>query len=583
MAIDGAGPARLFCPVAGCPCSDPLRTRGWANPTTMQSHVDAHLAGTLGGEVPQSWLDRHDRQRCGVCGLSVSKRFGIHPTCRPEARGQAASGAPRAAAPALPSLDAIWASQGRTLRHIPALARALWGQVLTRALATVATYNDTTSWAELFMLPHCVLCPPPRGGRKHQRAAAAYTLDRLRRWQEGERVELWHSRSKPSLLRARGPTEDSRRSLAESLAREGFDRKACAALLATGLCPENSATAAALRGLHPPGRLVPHAHDLPPAVEVALDSVHRALRHFPLDSAPGPSGLRVQHLLDACTPGSSDGFLQQLTAVVNLLGQGRACAEVAPFLAGASLAAVPKPCGGVRPLAVGEVLRRLVGKCLMAAARDDARAFFWPAQVGVAIKSGAEKAIHAAQQWHARNSHTSDRVAVKLDFANAFNTIDRASVLARLGDSFPGLARWAHWCYGSPSHLRFGAHQLSSSSGVQQGDPLGPLLFAVGLQPLAAELRAMPGLDMALFYLDDGFVAGEVTAVAAAIALVQQRAGALDLKLNLAKSGAIAVGALTFLLSRGPCPPTWFAMLLGTAASPMTLNSLVLRLDVRLS
>jgi hypothetical protein len=108
---------------------------------------------------------------------------------------------------------------------------------------------------------------------------------------------------------------------------------------------------------------VPPAPNLPPAIEVALDSVHCALRHFALDSAPGPSGLRVQHLLDACTPGSSDGFLQQLTAVVNLLGQGRACAEVAPFLAGASLAAVPKPSGGVRPLAVGEVLRRLVGKC----------------------------------------------------------------------------------------------------------------------------------------------------------------------------------------------------------------------------
>ena len=169
----------------------------------------------------------------------------------------------------------------------------------------VATYNDATSCADLFMLPRCVLSPHPRRGRKHQRAAAAYTLDRLWRWHEGERLELWSSNCKPPPGRARGPTDDSKRSVAERLAREGFDRKACAALLATGLCPETAATAAAFRGLHPPGRLVPPPPNPPPAIEVALDSVHRALRHFPLDSAPGLSDTMAapaQRLLPSLRP-----------------------------------------------------------------------------------------------------------------------------------------------------------------------------------------------------------------------------------------------------------------------------------------
>ena len=230
MAVDGTGPARLFCPVAGCPCGDPLQARGWASPATMQSHVDAHLAGTLAGQVPQNWLDSRDRQRCGVCGLSVSKRFGVHPTCRP-ARDQAV---------VLLQLCPTWTLSGPA-QPGPCGTLVDWqgsvGAGADKSLAMVATYNDATSWAELFMLPHCVLCPPPRGGRKHQRAAAAYTLDRLRRWHEGERLELWSSHSKPPPSRAR---DDSRRSLAESLAREGFDRKACAALLATGLCRNSS-------------------------------------------------------------------------------------------------------------------------------------------------------------------------------------------------------------------------------------------------------------------------------------------------------------------------------------------------------
>ena len=52
--------------------------------------------------------------------------------------------------------------------------------------------------------------------------------------------------------------------------------------------------------------------------------------------------------------------------------------------------AVPKPAGGIRPIAIGETLRRLVGKCLMSTVRDDARNHFWPEQAGVAVPAGAD-------------------------------------------------------------------------------------------------------------------------------------------------------------------------------------------------
>ena len=58
-------------------------------------------------------------------------------------------------------------------------------------------------------------------------------------------------------------------------------------------------------------------------------------------------------------------------------------ATLAPHLAGATLHALPKKQGGVRPIAVGEVLRRLVGKLLCQAVREESRAYLWPLQVGV--------------------------------------------------------------------------------------------------------------------------------------------------------------------------------------------------------
>jgi hypothetical protein len=38
---------------------------------------------------------------------------------------------------------------------------------------------------------------------------------------------------------------------------------------------------------------------------------------------------------------------------------------------------------GLRPIAIGELLRRLTAKCLMHEVRADAKTYLWPAQVGV--------------------------------------------------------------------------------------------------------------------------------------------------------------------------------------------------------
>ena len=76
------------------------------------------------------------------------------------------------------------------------------------------------------------------------------------------------------------------------------------------------------------------------------DIVGKALRSFPADTAPGPSGLRIQHLREAGPPGASLALVEQLSAVVNLLAGGQAADCVAPVMAGAALVAVPKPKGG---------------------------------------------------------------------------------------------------------------------------------------------------------------------------------------------------------------------------------------------
>src|SRR6218665_427199 len=77
-----------------------------------------------------------------------------------------------------------------------------------------------------------------------------------------------------------------------------------------------------------------------------------------------------------------------------------------------------------------------------------------------------------------------DQVLVKLDFANAFNTLRRDVMLKSVLDIIPELYPFVHQAYSTPSVLKFGDMLLSSQIGPQQGDPLGPLLFSLPLLPV---------------------------------------------------------------------------------------------------
>ena len=64
------------------------------------------------------------------------------------------------------------------------------------------------------------------------------------------------------------------------------------------------------------------------------------------------------------------------------------------------------------------------------------------------------------------------------------------------------------YCYGIESILDYDGFTIQSSCGVQQGDPLGPLLFALALNTLIAKINASCSLALHIWFFDDGTFIG---------------------------------------------------------------------------
>ena len=171
----------------------------------------------------------------------------------------------------------------------------------------------------------------------------------------------------------------------------------------------------------------------------------------------------------------------QLTRLVNTMAKGFVPPSVSPFLCGARLIAAHKKAGGLRPIAVGNLTRRLTSKLIAKTVNHRMETLLAPHQLGVGVRGGCEAAVHSIREATALHP---GKWVLQLDLENAFNRVSRTHVLSEVATLLPDCLPWAVTCYGKPSFLEFGKYTLKSSSGVQQGDPFASVCFALVLQPV---------------------------------------------------------------------------------------------------
>ena len=305
--------------------------------------------------------------------------------------------------------------------------------------------------------------------------------------------------------------------------------------------PFDEATLSQLRSKHPephPDSSLPNppsVDDVDVALQLTEWQVQKAILSFPGGSAGGCDLFLPQHLKDLISKKSGEQgprLLSVITRLCNKMLRGDIPEHIRQFLFGASLIAFSKPNGGIRPIAIGNTIRRLTAKAAAFNLKETSVAKLFPHQLGVAVPGGAEAIVHSARSFCASSLDSNDvALFLKIDFQNAFNSVRRDNLLRVVKSELPCLYPFIFQSYSKQSCLFFNGSPIQSAEGVQQGDPLGPLCFSLAIQGLISKLTS----ELNLWYLDDGTLAGRPDLVRADFESIIAAQESLGLKVNLSK------------------------------------------------
>ncbi|KAJ0181588.1 hypothetical protein K1T71_002310 [Dendrolimus kikuchii] len=301
------------------------------------------------------------------------------------------------------------------------------------------------------------------------------------------------------------------------------------------IAPNDETTLRALEDKHPPSGST-WLQDMSEALnesnlDVTPESILEAVMSFRSGSAGGLDGLTPQHLKDLLSGGTGNAgelLLKDMTDLINLMLSGCVNNDILPIIYGANLCALKKKDGGIRPIAVGTTYRRLAAKVCCRAIRNRCSSYFTPIQLGFGTKGGCEAAVHSLRSFATTDSC---EVILKVDVKNAFNSVNRCTLLSEVKKHFPKIYKFVHQCYNENSYLVYQNNLIHSATGCQQGDPLGPAIFSLAIHPIIKQLNS----KFNVWYLDDGTLGGNIDAVKKDLNFLIEEFGKIGLSLNFSK------------------------------------------------
>ncbi|KAL8138237.1 hypothetical protein V2J09_004238, partial [Rumex salicifolius] len=267
----------------------------------------------------------------------------------------------------------------------------------------------------------------------------------------------------------------------------------------------------AVRVLTSSGKKHPHvACPIVPPFKAKVEAISSSkkvvlsrIKSFPKGKSCGRDRLLAQHLVDVLGKAVVvvfDDLVTSITVVVNLLLAGKCPSTLGEFIASAPLTPLLKPGGGIRPIVVGD------GCCY----RGWKEVGQYPKdfQFRVGASNGGE-ANHAVNRLIEAKRECTQHTGV-LCFVSSKVVVPHS------------LLKWNSL--------------IRAPRGVQQGDPLGLVLFALTLHPLVHRINEVCNLYFMAWYLDDGTIIGDTEVVSDALHLIIKEGPSMGLHLNVEKT-----------------------------------------------
>ena len=161
-------------------------------------------------------------------------------------------------------------------------------------------------------------------------------------------------------------------------------------------------------------------------------------------------------------------------------------------------------CPRVRPIGVGEIVRRIISKAVLFVIKSDVLEAAFTLQLCAGHEAGTcEAAIHSM----CRIFHDATTEAVLLvDANNAFNSLNRKLALLNIHQLYPSIATILTNTYRENASLFIEGDTLFSQEGTTQGDPLAMAMYAIATVPLIEKLQSTNTKQV--WYADDATAGG---------------------------------------------------------------------------
>ena len=237
--------------------------------------------------------------------------------------------------------------------------------------------------------------------------------------------------------------------------------------------------------------LTPPAQEPHPVLFDQLDGEAIRTAALRIEGAAGPSGVDANGWRRLCI--SFKSASSELCNSLALLAR-RICTTyvdpqgLAPLLA-SRLIALDK-CPGVRPIGVGETVRRIISKAILSIIGPDIQETAGAVQLCAGHEAGCEAAVHAMRKIFLEDE---TEAILQIDATNAFNSLNRQATLHNIRGLCPPFATVLINTYREHTELFIDGETILSQEGTTQGDPLAMGMYALGTLPLIHELQPHRG------------------------------------------------------------------------------------------